>query len=270
MNNYDIALSWLDKGVGVIPCHYRSKRPVFSWDHLKTELPTEKQIKEWFSGKLTNIGVIMGFNNLGVIDFDNLDAYQLWLNTYGRLGYADTYTVKTGRGFHLYFYVQDYPPHTMKWKGGECKFSGYVLAPNSIHPAGRTYKATNPEVPILDIASIYEILPEDVFNYQQESGPCMPLPDSIWSPVIQGNYSEINQQVRILSFFPDARRTGNGWYTVKCVLHDDKNASAWIDDNRNRYGCHACHNGSLSVIDFYSRLRNIAVSDAVNELQCMI
>lgn len=279
-----VALSWLDQGIATIPIMYRSKRPNFTalkktgdvddagkptWDRLKTELPTRQNIATWYQGA-SNIAVVTGNQNLVIVDFDNLPAYELWMQLYGIEGYADTYTVHTGRGYHLYFFIEDVPPHTLKWAGGEIKSSGYCLIPPSVHPSGRAYKATNPEVPILDIGSIYDILPEDVFNVQQESGPCMPLPDSIWSPVIQGNYSEINQQVRILSFFPDARRTGNGWHTVLCPFHGDGQshgrASGWIDDRRNRFGCHSCISGSLSAIDFYAKLKGIDAGTAVGEL----
>lgn len=274
MNNLDIALKWLDMGVGTIPCKYRSKRPLFAWDEFKTRLPTKEEIKKWYKIPLRNLAVIMGFNNLAVIDFDNLAAYDLWMQIYGQNGYADTYTVATGRGFHLYFYVEDYAAHTMKWAGGECKFSGYVLAPPSIHPSGTPYKAICPDMPIMTIGSIYDILPESVFNYQVSGGdrPCIVADFDPFNPAMpheNGSYSEINECVRVLSFFPDARRTGDGWYTVFCPIHDDQNTrhkSGWIDDNRNRFGCHACINGSLSVIDFYMRLHSCDAKTAVSDL----
>ena len=280
----EVAMSWLDQGIATIPIMYRSKRPNFqalyatgdidgqgkpTWDRLKTELPTRQNIDTWYK-TISNIAVVTGNQNLVIVDFDNLPAYELWMQLYGIKGYMNTYTVHTGRGYHLYFYVEDMPPHTLKWAGGEIKASGYCLIPPSTHPSGRAYKAIHPDMPILDIGSIYDILPEGVFNYQQEFVPCMSAPDPIWTPTLSGNYSEINQQVRILSFFPDARRTGNGWYTVFCPLHSDGEnhgrASGWIDDRRNRFGCHSCVSGSLSAIDFYARLKNISASDAAHEL----
>ncbi len=273
------AISWLIQGIVTIPISYRSKRPNFSalaktgdiengrptWERMKTELPTKQDIMTWYSG-LSNIAIVTGWKNLVIVDFDNEAGYELWLALYG-VRYADTYTVSTGRGHHLYYYIEDMPQYTMSWFGGEIKSSGYCLIPPSTHPSGTAYKATNFS-PIMTIGSIYDILPESVFQNEHEAkvgGPC--ILNDVWSPSLLGvgSYSEIKEQVSIAEFFPKA--AGNGrWLSVKCPFHDDNHKSGWVDLHRNRFGCHACMNGSLSVIDFYARLNSCDAETAVLEL----
>ncbi len=285
MNQLATAKHWHSLGIATIPIGYRSKRPDLSallrtgdvdengrveWRRMIDELPTVQDLGTWFTGNLQNIAVVCGWQNLVIVDFDNLDAHELWISLYGDT-YGKTYTVGTGRGFHLYFFVNDMPERTLKWWGGDVKATGYCLAPPSTHPSGRQYKAIN-DLPIMTIDSIYEILPEELFVNHHESTPLTIAPSTpvdIFAPQLSatsGMYAEIKQRVRILDMFPERRETGKGWYSVKCPFHDDKKDSAWISESTNRFGCHACINGSLSVIDLYMRLNSCDKETAVNEL----
>jgi len=215
------ALHWIDQGIAVIPIGYRSKRPARyhlnngEWKQYQKTLPCRCVLSQWFTGGLVNMAIVCGWQNLCIIDFDNLAAHELWLMTHGANGYADTYTVQTGRGYHYYYFVEDFPSHTMKWAGGEVKASGYCLAPPSIHPTGTPYKAIAPDNEIMTIGSIHEFLPEELFA----AAELPTVKSNVWDsgPKIEGcSYEEINYRNRILSFFPNARQTGNGWYTVIC------------------------------------------------------
>jgi hypothetical protein len=279
-----VAMSWLDRGIASLPISYRSKRPNFSaltktgdidengrptWERMKTELPSESDLVLWYGSGISNIGIVTGHQNLVVVDFDNCHAFDLWMATYGSR-YASTYKVTSGRGWHLYYYIEDMPVYTMSWIGGEIKCSGYVLAPPSIHPSGKPYRAASSDVDIMTISSIYDILPESVFFKQEEFGPCIVAKHDVWNPAIQGQgngYFNAKQEVSILSLFPTARHTGNGWYSVSCPFHNDNHNSGWINTNKNRYGCYACVNGSLSVVDVYMRLHSCDLETAVNQLR---
>lgn len=281
-NQYNVAMSWLNRGIATIPIMYRSKRPNFSalytsgdvdnkgkptWDRMKTELPTVDNLRQWYR-HLSNIAVVCGWRNLVIVDFDRLDAHDMWLALYP--SYTATYTVSTGRGYHYYYYINDPPPHTLKWWGGDVKVSGYCLAPDSVHPSGRVYRATN-QADIMTIESINEILPESVFEYVDGGLPCIPDNDP-FAPTIRtsGGYTDINEKVSITRFFSDYERTGDNWLRVKCPLHDDRKPSAWLDTRRNRFGCHKCINGSLSVIDFYAQIQGISTDESVRRLKEMI
>lgn len=266
-------LDFIDMGIAVIPISYRSKRPNKrylpngEWQQYQNKKPCRSGVEEWLNDPLCNFAVVCGWNGLVIVDFDNVHAHEIWIQSYGIAGFADTYTVSTGRGWHYYFFVEDAPPHTMKWVGGEVKASGYCLIPPSIHPTGRRYEAVCPDNEIMTIGSIYEILPESVFAPQYNSREPAVNSYDAWNPAPQlqgGICADLNQSWRILDQFPDARRTGNGWFTVQCPLHSDgQHWSGWIDDNRNRYGCHACVTSSLSAIDFNMALRQCSFDEAI-------
>lgn len=269
----DTALHWLDMGIAVIPIGYRSKKPNTrflhngEWKEYQKRLPCRGVIDEWFANGLSNMAIVCGWNNLCIVDFDDIGAHELWLELYGIKGYADTYTIATGRGYHYYYFVEDFPEYTMKWTGGEIKASGYCLIPPSIHPTGRRYKAVNPDLEIMTIGSIYDIFPAGLFT----PPPLPTRPNTSFDPFNLATpgltCDEINQRVRITNFFSHMRKTGNGWYTVQCVLHEDGSKwSGWINDNANRYGCHCCVTGSLSAIDFYMQLRKCDLETAMREM----
>ena len=268
MNLFDTALSWLDRGIAVIPIGYRSKRPNTrflhngEWKRYQNKLPCRGEVESWFDSRFTNIAIVTGWQNLAIVDFDNLAAYQLWKQTTPPT-LQGTFTIGTGRGFHHYYFVDDFPAYTMKWFGGEIKATGYCIIPSSIHPSGRPYVVAN-DAPIMRIESIDDIFPHGLFD-----DPPLPTRPIVFDPLaISSDLScaEINQRVRLTSFFSQLRESGNGWYTVMCPLHDDHHASGWIDDRRNRYGCHMCQNGSLSVLDFYMRLNQCDLITAMREL----
>ncbi len=284
MNQLQTALRWLNLGIATIPIGYRSKRPDLAallrtgdvdenerpiWGRMKDDLPTVQNLGEWFKPSLQNIAVVCGWQNLVIVDFDNLFAHEMWSALY--VDYTKTYTVATGKGFHLYFYVDNLPERTLKWWGGDVKSTGYCLVPPSTHPNGNKYKATN-NSPIMKIGNIHEILPEELFTNHVNSKPLNNAPSVAYDPyaprakAASGQFAEVNKRVRILDMFPDARGGRDGWYSVKCVLHDDSNNSAWINDSKNRYGCAACINGSISVIDLYMRLNSCDKETAVMEL----
>lgn len=257
----EIALNWLNRGIAVIPIGYKSKRPnrrfLQSWDEYKTRLPTVQEINNWFVNTYTNIAVICGWQNLVVLDFDKIESFWLWAGAYS----MDTYTVTTGRGCHLYFYCQDFPNQTLKWYGGEIKASGYCLAPPSIHPTGTSYKVKL-NAPIATIDTIHDVMPRGIFDKPSVEVSAPPV--DIFG---LSSCEQVKQSVRLLDYFQHTKQTGHGWYTVQCPFHGDGNHwSGWVNDNKNRYGCHACITGSLSVIDFHMRLYQIDFEQAIREL----
>lgn len=258
-------------GLSIIPIGYRDKSPNIrylpnqKWRQYQDKNPCISEVEKWLDDPWCNYAVITGWQNLVIVDFDNLDWHDVWLNCYGVNGYADTYTVETGRGYHYYYFIEDKPDVTLGWAGGEIKATGYCLIPPSIHPSGTLYKALNPDNEIMTIGSIYDILPKDVFNgfdgtYNRKSAF-----DSVWTP--KADYqNDVKQSWRILHHFSHARPSGDNWYMVRCPFHDDKKASAWVNDNDNRFGCHGCINGSMSSIDFYMKLNGCDYETAVKEM----
>jgi len=105
-----------------------------------------KTIVGWWEQRPdSNIGVALG-KGLIVLDVDRLDA----LRSLGPV-LAWTRMVRTGRGAHLYYKAPAWVtnsagrlPAGVHVRG----LGGYVVAPPSVHPSGRTYRWLNPDEPI--------------------------------------------------------------------------------------------------------------------------
>jgi len=148
------ALEYLKLGLSVIPLQPREKRPLIKWKQYQQRLPTEDEVRKWFSKwPNANIGIVCGrvSGNLLVLDFDSEDLYKQFMeqafaftNLYNKL--KETWIVRTGKGVHIYFRVKDVtPPTKLRLKGGiDLKGEGgYVVAPPSIHPSGKRYEFVN-------------------------------------------------------------------------------------------------------------------------------
>jgi len=77
-------------GISVIPILADgTKRPPFKWSQYQVEQPTEQQVHDWFgAGRYTGYAIICGVvsNNLEVLDFDDAQTYQTFLDTAESLG----------------------------------------------------------------------------------------------------------------------------------------------------------------------------------------
>ncbi len=273
MNLQQIANFWLDRGIATIPIGYCSKRPVLAWKHYQSQLPTKHELKRWFNRKYINIAIITGHQNLVIIDFDSMAVWELWQSS--SFNIDNTYRVKTSRGMHVYLYITNPPERTLKLASIDVKAAGgYCLCPPSIHPSGHAYTALNGDY-IATVDNLNDVLPCMMLEQAQKPIEIPKLPQNNdhdpWHIPVQINGNSIawiKSNVDVLSFFPGARQSSNDgrWYTVLCPFHDDSTKSGWIDTERQKYGCMACLNGSLDVIDLVCLLENINRSEAIKKL----
>jgi hypothetical protein len=103
-------------------------------------------VRGWFlrSG-VTGVAIIFGPVSAGIYsrDFDKEAAYRLWSAKNATLA-ASLPTVKTARGYHVYF-RSTLELSTKKYPDGELRGKGaYCLAPPSKHPSGVFYKWLTP------------------------------------------------------------------------------------------------------------------------------
>ena len=279
------AQKWNDIGIATIPIGYRAKRPDFTalkrvgsidhngraiWETYQKQLPTKAELKEWFNTKLRNIAIVTGWQNLVILDIDNLALYGVWelWASHTRRELLSTYRVKTARGIHLYYYMQNAPKTGLKWPGIDVKAAGgYCLIDPSIHPSGAKYAAI--ENNILSVENIESILPSELIQALPErniaASPCIVFDNNPFAIRDDKPSAFVKHTRQILDFFPGVI-VRSRFVKVKCVLHDDKHASAWIDTERNRYGCQSCMNGSMDVIQFYAELNGIDSKQAIGEL----
>lgn len=127
----------LEKGWSVLPLQTKSKVPA---THLVPKgylsaTSNPEQIKRWFSNDSLNVGIACVQSGLVVIDIDNGEMIP---------EATDTFTVKTARGFHLYYRAKVGVGYAGKLRDGvDVKHKGYVVAPPSIHPSGARYEILN-------------------------------------------------------------------------------------------------------------------------------
>lgn len=274
MNALDTALLWHSLGIATIPCLHRSKRPALqSWREFQNVLPRESQLRAWFSNPDYNLAVICGWENLVVIDFDCEVAFHQWWN--GLKGKTaciieQTHKVKTPRGYHFYFFIEEMP-ESVKLDKVDVKAHGtYVLAPPSIHPCGKPYIGYSTSG-IRHLNSITDVLPDFKKALEQQRAKIQPktydaYEDAMrpWSPGNGASIEDIKARwsvADVLGYSKSPRR----WQT-KCPLsgHDDVVASFTIYPG-GRWFCFGCQRGG-DVIDLYAALHQTDIAGAMREM----
>lgn len=140
-------------GFNVIPVFAPSngnpKMPALDeWTTYTKRLSSKSEHALWwkYSDVERNIGVVTGgiSGNLLVVDIDDADTYNVLQDSHPR--FKDTLTCKTGKGYHLYYYLDDEISHrtiTFQYNGKTHHLKGeasMVVAPPSIHPNGNRYE----------------------------------------------------------------------------------------------------------------------------------
>ncbi len=284
MNALNQAKMWKKLGIATIPIRFRDKRPELkSWQEFQKRLPTDTELSKWFSGPFHNLGVVVGWRNLVVIDFDNDTEYarwQLWIAKRPIYRWIrQTLQVKTARGVHVYVTTSQ-PAQNAKLPGIDVKAQGgYVLSPPSIHPSGIEYSVLSGVLPVR-IEALSDILPAELLvvhtqfperQIQIVSSPVvLTVTDDPWERASQpfdpdrDLIEQIKQRYRIEEFFTKLIPTKSRWAMTHCPFHDDRTPSMWVDTERQICGCFArCTPQPYDVIDLYARLHNLSIQDAI-------
>lgn len=149
------ALSWLDRGFAVFPLKPRTKVPLGAFVP-RGFLDASKDpavIRDWWRQSPTaNIGVRTGGGHF-VLDLDGPEAAAWFGNACGRHGGAEhTLTVRTSRGFHVFFVCTAEVPNSAGRlaPGADIRGEGgYAVAAPSVHPSGTIYTIAR-DLPIAD------------------------------------------------------------------------------------------------------------------------
>jgi hypothetical protein len=140
------ALKLAERGLRVFPCVERGKEPLIH-DNLKRATTDPNVIKGWWSSRPYNIGIATGDGSgIWVLDVDGDEGEETLRHLESELGILPPgVEVVTGAGRHLYFRW----PTGIEIRNTQCRLDlpgldvrgngGYVLAPPSVHPSGRTY-----------------------------------------------------------------------------------------------------------------------------------
>lgn len=263
------ALAWHNNGIATIPILARSKSPALdSWAEYQQRLPTERELRAWFSNPAYNLAVITGWRGLVVIDWDDIHAFDEWKNWLGikRQALLTTYRVYTSRGIHLYYWAFK-EAHCAHLTHCDVKAAGgYVLAPPSIHPSGATYTAQGEINDTIGIDDVADLLP----GYAEAVKPppmVVAVDDDPFTAAMRrdlppNSIESIKARLTIADVL-GRRENGRTWHTV-CPLHGDTNPSfvVYPDGHFHCYGCGA-HG---DVIDLYSALHRVSKAAAIEAL----
>lgn len=144
MPNVDRALAFLRLGISVIPLPLGTKRPTLPWKPYQTRLPTEDEVRAWWSEGERNIALVMGaVSGLIAVDCDDEQAEAWAAANLPRT----TIGTRTKKGKHRFYrHPGTVVPNKARINTGEGKLAldvrgdgGYVLAPGSLHPDGGEY-----------------------------------------------------------------------------------------------------------------------------------
>jgi putative DNA primase/helicase len=141
----DQALAWVDRRFAVFPLKPRDKIPLGALvPHGAKDASRDLAvIRDWWRREpQANIGIATGGGHF-VVDLDGAEAKGAWINMCGRHGAPErTLTVKTARGFHLFFSSRLEIPNSASRLAPHVDVrgdGGYVVAAPSIHPSGAVY-----------------------------------------------------------------------------------------------------------------------------------
>jgi hypothetical protein len=168
------------KTIGYAPLHLQTRQKKLKElcfnsvaFHLAQHPPTPETVKSWFDGFAGNIGIIGGYRNLMILDFDKPSVYQRWQRENHEL-VASTPVAKSPRGFHVYLKTAgptiSSSLHFGFQRAGHVKaLGGYVLSSPSELKDGCTYQWLPKQSP-------FEVAPRTVESLQSLSlRPVSPL-----------------------------------------------------------------------------------------------
>jgi len=274
MTKLDAALRYIDHGLAVIPLWPdRRKNPkLTSYTEYLERLPTREEWTRWAARwPNCNIGAITGYwLNYVCLDFDDLESYKLWADGGHHLA-GQTWTVRTSRGYHVWFQVGDDPGQSRSYIKGQAEVllrarGGYCIVPPSIHWTGVRYSTTH-RCPPLKIDSILDVLEGWTEKKQTKTKAATPRP--------KPGPGRISPMIRIEELVPPVRDTpnGRGAYLAQCPFQNnhkqkDTHPSAWINIQQQRFGCNACWPGQwFDVYNVYAMLNGITNAEAYRRLK---
>lgn len=253
-----------ENGINVIPIlapngHNDPKRPALDeWTTYQRRLSTPSEHALWWTYADTprNLGVVTGTisGNLVVVDIDDEETYNEISESDSR--FRDTLICKTGKGYHLYFFLDDGDVHrtiTFQKNGKTHHLKGensYVVAPPSVHVSGKTYTFLELQMPAF---ANYNTLKQDLLavgcNFTSDENGIKDRPVT-WASELVTKTPEGERNTRaaqmcgllIRKFMHDPKfifGIMKAWNNEYCFPPlSDKELSTLVDGEYRRYGPH--------------------------------
>lgn len=214
------ALGYVDQGLSIFPIKPRDKVPMMEWSPRQTTKADSETVRMWWKKwPIANIGIVTGkISNIVVVDCDspegrkNVDQY-IRQTLIGKIP-----MVSTGAGFHLYFKHPGnilVPNRKDMFKNVDVRGDGgYVVAPPSLHPSGRTYAWASLIVQLKDAPEVPPELLNSMLNSPSvKSEPKPSAPKGKASTVVWSSYAKSSNPNK-----PDylVRLMSSGYWHCKC------------------------------------------------------
>lgn len=270
------AQEFVDNGISVLPVGYKDKRPDFhlihAWEYLKTTLPDHKTLQMWFGRGEHNYGVVAGWNNLVIIDFDDMLEFRAWtrwaMQTGGIAQYVNqtAYRVASSRGMHVYIRLPHKERNRKVGTKIDIKADGYVLGPGSMHPSGILYRSLRERLNFPLVSALSDVLPAAMLTTTQTTPAPIKWPQNVTPSAAPGAglVERIKKSIPIESLFQNLTPSGTSYVMTNCPLHDDKHPSMWINTKEQICGCFAgCSDKPMDVINLTARLHGLSNRDAI-------
>lgn len=279
---------FISLGIAIVPLYHRSKEPMLgAWREFQSRLPTNTEYLNWFPTDWCNYAVICGWQNLVVLDFDNLFHFALWCEWGRGAGLHEvvdrSFKVITAHGMHVYLRTAEPCANDKRISrsgGIDVQSHGkYVVGPGCVHPTGAQYVPVG-ELRLIEVASVEQVLPLDIFpRVTAETSLYTGAPVHVQATNTEYQsdplafsqldlISKVKSMIRIETLFTGVQRssTDGRWLKALCPFHKDQHQSAWIDVQRQLAGCQVCGMKPMDVINVYARTRRISESAAVKML----
>lgn len=278
----DFFLSFLNAGFSVVPLEYGSKKPTVKWSLYQQEQPKQNDVIRW-SQQRVNLGVVTGFNNLTVVDFDDFTEYAKWLTWIAKSPnyrlIKRAFAVRSRRGVHVYFRTLQPARNQHIGKVDIKGRYGLVTGPGSVHESGAIYTPLTPFF-IPTVEALSDVLPAQLLLSVQDIHPAVqpldvplsPISDP-WEAAARGYdalpdedlVEKVRKSFTIEQFFKSPlRKSGPHFLVTQCPFHDDQKPSFWIDTEHQVCGCFVCNFPKpLDVINLYGMLYGLSNREAI-------
>lgn len=276
---YERARWWLAQGVDVVPLKPGSKQLQPGYGSQQAHICDVAFAAKWFLNTQANLGVVLGGPaGLAVLDWDDRQTYQTWLERTGTPG--DTLTEQTARGFHSFFVVKELL--SVAGYGYEFKTSGVCMVSPSCHPSGVVYQIVkNVPILMLDEERMRTLFPFLSASFSQPRQPDDKSPSLTLAlknkgknlPAAAGVIPRIKAACSIVDEMQAAgiKLQSGGQHALVglCPFHSDHSPSLWVNPDSGLWGCNkpTCPaSGIHDIINFRALIRHISNQAAIKQL----
>lgn len=184
------ALHYLREGLSIIPCS--EKRPLVSWREFCYRLPTEEEVREWFSNPNHNIAFVSGsISGRTVIDIDakngGVKSWQEVKKQHPGLFPPTRYVITPSGGLHLHYQYAHVATTLGAWPGIDILSGQHLcmLPPSTIN--GKSYQWKDPQAPIASLSpQAWKVLQER-YNMVKSREDKETINGTIFSGTTEGN-----------------------------------------------------------------------------------